>query len=121
MPEIEVVIAPYLRQPCDAGLYGKAVAISRQPSGYPLMQFRPFRPWPDNGHLTFYNIDELRQLVDTCAPQDVSHECYTRVVGVGEFRAAMIFGIGDHSPELDNIKLPAPLTQTPLPEKWVPG
>jgi hypothetical protein len=60
------VSAVHLRPSCDAGLRFVAPALMAVVPGHVLGQQRP---WPDQTHLTFDNVDQLWQLIEACGPQ----------------------------------------------------
>ena len=41
---------------------------------------RSMRPWPDQRHVAAQHVEELRQFIERCAPQEGAHTCHPLVV-----------------------------------------
>ena len=75
------------------------------------------RPRADDTHVTFEDIDQLRQFIQTGFPQEPAGFGYKPLRICQQVRRHIFRGIGIHRPELQDIELCFMNTDTALPEK----
>ena len=65
-----------------------------------LDEVRPLRPRADQAHVPAQDVEQLRQLVQTCASQEPADLRHARVIPAGQNRAHSFFRVLDHRSEL---------------------
>jgi hypothetical protein len=90
----------------------------RQPSQLALGVLRDLvrqrRARPDDRHLPAQDVDEVRQLVERRAAQELADPRDARVALVDGQAGADVLGAGDHRAQLEDVELVAVLADAPL-------
>jgi hypothetical protein len=63
-----------------------------------------FRARPDQTHITFEDVEQLRSSSRTGSPQQCSEPRPSRVVGPSENRAGLLLGVNSHGAEFQHLK-----------------
>jgi len=96
MPGLQIVEASNLGEARQPGFYGESQFVQ---DFVPLYEVRPFRPGPDQAHISLQHVEQLRKLIQSCCAQDLPDFRNTRIFPAGQDRADFLLRIVDHRSE----------------------
>src|SRR5215471_10991601 len=113
--DVEQVVLQFLQGVFDAGSVGVphlrptretwpndvALAIEGDLQGQLVDELRALRPWPDQAHVSLEHVPQLRQLVESAAPQEAANRRHADIALLrGPDGTRGLLGISPHRPEL---------------------
>src|SRR5437879_2356917 len=84
----------------DPRLDGKPLHVERDLLLKVLDELWPLRARSDEAHVPHEDVEELRELIQTCPPKKGSHTRHSRVALRGPYRPGLLLGVVAHGPKL---------------------